>query len=154
MTIKFIILILIIMIQNVFGIEKNTEKYNFIKIQECFIPVPKKYELIDKNSLYEYSYNFCIPNTINCFMLGVNNQNKDSFHKYVYKMKKYIKNIDVSKNYKFKNYSVYKIENKSFNEISYVINRNETTITLWNSSQEELDYLIDYCTSHPQITPQ
>ncbi len=58
-SIKFILAVFTISFVNCSGKNYNLEKskaYNYIEIAECFIPISKKYNLIEKKTKYEYSY--------------------------------------------------------------------------------------------------
>jgi len=138
------IIFFILISQNLFGIEKDTKKYDYIKLKECDIPILKKFKLIEQLSPYEYSYNYCMENTLICSQISITNNTEKEFYNFITKIKQSLKNYKVLLNYQYKGYLIYIIEN-SFKELSYAVYHNGTMIILLNNSQKEVDYLIDYC---------
>lgn len=123
----------------------GTEEYTYINIGECNIPIKKKLELINSDkSGYSYSEkNHSFDQTLRSPVeitieknIGLTQETIDNIIQVGKLENKTIKN----------GYLVY-TDNKKENNIFFVI-LNENSIMMVNYLKKDVDFLIDYCSSH------
>jgi len=123
----------------------QNENYRYVEIEECTIPIPKKFEELKVGDVYIYRFSYH-PNIQNFMKINISKNRVDDYidNKNTIMQNKGTKLISDFKRNHFKIIK-WNIVNPIHDEDNYVLFGLKTNINLINRSEKELNYLLDYC---------
>ena len=121
--------------------------YKYVEIQECSIPVPATMELIEKKEQYSYSFYEPGPKDIrkyNAHGLAVYTSNFTPLEELLQKLKNKDYPLKLIKKFKKGNFTIIQFSFLEW-DYNYRIFIGNSMIQLLNSSEKEMNYLVDFC---------
>jgi len=144
----------LLFIPNLWAKDTENQQYSYIRISECNIPIHKKYTLNEKIGKYEYRYSsLTIQNALTGedSSLAIFLKNKNMYKE----VREFINTWDsvthVSEE-KYKGFLLIKYISKVLSnkyENNYYIFSKDSVIAISNSTDNEINYIMDYCKLHP-----
>jgi len=141
----------IVMLIVLFSIVVNScaakSTYKYVEIQECSIPVPATMELIEKTDEYSYSFSTHVPKDLRKFnpkSLAVFASNFTPLEELLQKLKKKDYPLKLIKKFKKGNFTIIQFSFLEW-DYNYRIYVGNSMIQLLNSSEKEMNYLVDFC---------
>ena len=123
---------------------KYSEKYKYIEIEECFIPISIKSELLRKDSEYEYKFYLPIHEILRG--ISIKKTKTDTYKNFLNSIRK-VPNIILVDEVKKSGFKViiFQFKNNILTDKLYILIGNKSTIMMNEFESKEVDYLIDYC---------
>jgi len=124
---------------------KQKKDYRYVEIEECTIPIPKKFEELEIGNVY--THRFWYEQDIKNFMKINISINKEDDYLYDKNTIMQNKTTQLKSDFNRNHFKIIKwnlVDDIQDND-NYVLYGFKTKINLINSSEKELDYLLDYC---------
>ena len=124
---------------------EQKEDYRYVEIEECSIPIPKKFKELESGSVHIHRFGYRY-NIIDYKKINISINKKDD---YIYDKNSIMQSkITILKSdFLRNNFKIIKWEliDPVQNEDHYKLFGVKTNISLINSSEKELNYLLNYC---------
>jgi len=124
---------------------EQKENYRYVEIEECNIPIPKKFEELKSSDMYLYRFWYG-PNIQSFMKINISKNKEDDYidsKNVIIQYKKTQLEADFVRNH-FKILK-WKMPDNVLDEVHYNLFGLKTKIILINSNKAELNYLLDYC---------
>lgn len=140
-----LIILLSLLINILFAIEKDDSKYIYVETKQCFIPILKYLEKGNVDKQFEYNYNYTNPKNMLMNSVKVFYNNKENYNKFIEKWLKYVPNQQLVKKEVISNFIVTYIKDIEYYGIYYILYYENMIVIMNNMDEFNLNYLIDYC---------
>ena len=124
---------------------QQKEDYRYVEIEECMIPIPKRFEKLKQAEGYLYRFSY-YTNLTDMQSINIRKSEKDAYLNAKTHFKQ-DKNTILKADYTKNNFKilVWSLINPVLEERHYVLFGPKTKINLANSNKTEINYLLDYC---------
>ena len=123
---------------------QQKEDYRYVEIEECTIPIAKRFEKLKEAE--GYLYRFYYSSNLNMQSINIRKNEKDAYiiiKTLIEQDKNTILKAEYTKNhFKILEWS---LVDSVLHETHYALFGSKTKISLENSNQSKLKYLLDYC---------
>ncbi len=140
-----LMIIVIFVINSLFAISEDDNKYIYVETKQCFIPIPKFLEKGNVGKPFEYNYNYTNPKNMAMNSLRVFYDNEENYNSYIEKWLKYIPKQKLEKKQSLNGFTIAHIKDIEYSDINHILYYNDMIITMINFNENELNHLIDYC---------
>jgi hypothetical protein len=124
----------------------ENENYNYVEIEECTIPIPKKYEMTNYGNKEPYSHNYLYEEKRDKLNKQYIIMTTKRFEDDYISMKEFIAQgrnrvvvLETTRN----NFKI--LESKIYDDTIYNLYGKKSVIGLMPSNETELNYLLNYC---------
>ena len=125
---------------------KTDTNYQYVQIAECTIPVSKQFNLIEhKDKYHKFSYIDSNKLVDNMHLFGIRELKKDDYSKNIKRIND--SGFRVLREYQKDNFKIIEFEMEGTRQkiINFYLLGENTMITIFNSSQKEIDKILSYC---------
>jgi len=123
---------------------EKEQKYNFVEIEECTIPISKKYIEEQKGNTERYKYKYIYPKKLDFGKISVEKRFHDDYNVIMQAVKKN-PSLEIKKKKRKNYFDITEIKSYNHNSKIYMLFGKKSIITFINRNTNELDYLLDYC---------
>ena len=122
---------------------EQKEDYRYVEIEECTIPIPKKFKMTNYGNKKPYLHNYAYEEILSKYsIVQTTLRNEDDY----ITMKEFIaqgRNKAIVSETKRDNFQI--LESTIYDDTMYHIYGEKSVISLLSSNKTELNYLLDYC---------
>ena len=124
---------------------KKKAEYIYVEIEECSIPVPRKYNKIEDKDMGKYEYRYTYSGGKDDYKnISILHQKKNSY-KRVKKLINSVNTMHINREFKRDEFRIIEVNATYRKRYTYHILGIKTYIVLDGSNEEELNYTLEYC---------